>query len=73
MRLHKNTPEYILTGLPSVGVERAKALLDVYHNVLNVAMADANALSRIEGIGKVTARKIYEAFRENGIHQIMSQ
>jgi len=69
MRLHENTPEYILSGLPGVGIERARALLNVYGNVLNVAMADVNALSKIEGIGKITARKIHEAFRqEYGTH-----
>lgn len=63
MKREDNWSEYLLSGLPGVGIERAQVLLDVFKNPLAVFNADIKQLAGVSGIGRVTARKIYEAVR----------
>jgi ERCC4-type nuclease len=55
---------YILQGLPGLGPTRAARLLDRFGSVQAVMCADAEALSVVEGIGSVTARRIRSAVAE---------
>jgi Fanconi anemia group M protein len=49
---------YILQSLPKVGPKLAKKLLQHFKSISNVINASAQDLSKIEGIGKITAEKI---------------
>ena len=49
---------YILQGLPSVGPQLAKRMLEHFGTVRRVMQADIDALSSIEGIGKKKAENI---------------
>jgi ERCC4-type nuclease len=55
---------HILQGLPGVGPERARRLLDAFGTVEGVLTASAEALSAIDGIGSNTADRISWAVRE---------
>jgi DNA excision repair protein ERCC-4 len=54
----------ILQGLPGVGPERAKRLLDRFGSIEAVIAAPADALSSVPGIGKGTAEAIRWAVQE---------
>ena len=56
--------EYILTGFPGIGLERAKAIIECFGALPLRWTVDEKQLSRVEGIGKVTARKLIEALGE---------
>ncbi len=58
---------YILQGLPSVGLRRARALLEEFGSVARVASAGEEALAEVDGIGRVVARSIREALGEERI------
>ena len=49
---------YLLQGLPGVGPERAKALLEQFGSVENILQASEKELQTVPGIGKYTARHI---------------
>lgn len=51
---------YILQGLPQVGPTIAKRLLEHFKSVSKVMNASVQALTEVDGIGKVTAEKIRE-------------
>lgn len=55
---------FILQGLPGIGPERAERLLDRFGSVQGVAVAPAEALAAIDGIGETTAAKIRWALAE---------
>jgi ERCC4-type nuclease len=55
---------YILQGLPGVGSERAKRLLDAFGSVEAVITATREELISVEGIGANIAEKIKWAVRE---------
>jgi len=57
---------YILQGLPGVGSQRARALLERFGSVAAVAAADAAALAEVSGIGDSVARSIREALEPDG-------
>ena len=56
---------FLLTGLPGVGVARAKGLLDRFGSVEAVVCASEQALAEVEGIGKRTAQRIHWAVHES--------
>jgi len=49
---------FLLQGLPGIGGERAKALLEKFGNVENVVKATEKELQTVPGIGKYTAKQI---------------
>lgn len=49
---------FVLQGLPGIGRERARRLLDSFGSVEAVMKASAEELRSVEGIGKGTARRI---------------
>ena len=60
----RRTQLHILQGLPGVGPERARRLLDAFGTVERVLTAHTEALSAIDGIGSNTAERISWAVRE---------
>ncbi len=55
---------FILQGLPGVGPGRATRLLDHFGSVEGVAVASAEELAAIDGIGEITAEKMRWALEE---------
>ncbi|MEJ2388207.1 MAG: helix-hairpin-helix domain-containing protein [Chromatiaceae bacterium] len=55
---------HILQGLPGVGPERARRLLDRFGSVQAVISAPADTLASVPGVGKETAQAIRWAVRE---------
>ena len=55
---------FILQGLPGIGPEKAKRLLETFGSVNAVFQADADALQGVSGIGEKTANAIAWAIRE---------
>ncbi len=53
---------YVLASLPSVGDLLAKNLLDHFGSIAAVANASEKQLQKVEGIGKVKAKKIHALF-----------
>ena len=49
---------YILQGLPGVGPTLAKRLIENFSSVSKIMKASIDELAKIEGLGKVSARKI---------------
>ena len=49
---------FLLQGLPGVGPERAKALLEKFDSVENIVKASEKELQTVPGIGKYTAKQI---------------
>ena len=49
---------YILSGLPGIGPERARRLLEEFGSVEGVITADAEELAEVEGVGRKTAEAI---------------
>ena len=56
----KSKQLYILQGLPQVGPKLAKRLMKRFKSISNVMNASVQALTSVDGIGKVTAEKIRE-------------
>ena len=56
----KSKQLYILQGLPKVGPKIAKRLLRHFKSISKVMNASAQDLSKIDGIGKISAEKIRE-------------
>jgi DNA excision repair protein ERCC-4 len=54
----KSRQLYILQGLPQVGPTVAKRLLDHFGSVSKMMQASIEALMRVEGVGKDSAKKI---------------
>ncbi|MEE9119023.1 MAG: helix-hairpin-helix domain-containing protein [Calditrichia bacterium] len=54
----KSKQLYILQGLPQVGPKLAKRLMKHFNSVAKVMNAPAQVLAQVDGIGKVTAKKI---------------
>lgn len=55
---------YILQGLPGVGPDKARRLIECFGNVREVMAADRDALLKVKGIGKTLAEKIDWAVRD---------
>lgn len=53
---------YVLASLPSVGDVLAKNLLDHFGSIKAVTNATEKQLQKVEGVGKVKAKKIYQIF-----------
>jgi len=51
---------FVLQGLPGIGRERAVKLLERFGSIEEVVSADADELAEVDGIGKLTARRIRE-------------
>jgi ERCC4-type nuclease len=60
----RRTQLHILQGLPGVGPERARRLLEAFGSVEGVLSASEAALSSVDGIGSNTAERICWAVRE---------
>ncbi|MEA3277106.1 MAG: ERCC4 domain-containing protein [Pseudomonadota bacterium] len=60
------TQSRVLQGLPGVGPERAKRLLERFGSLEAVMLAEASELAAVPGIGKGTAEGIRWAVRESG-------
>jgi len=56
---------FVLQGLPGVGPERAARLLERFGSVQAVAVASADDLAAVDGIGETTARRIRWAVEES--------
>ena len=63
----ENRAEFLLMGLPGVGPDRAKILLEHFGSPYEVFNAKVADLTRVQGIGRVTARKIWESIRSRGM------
>ena len=61
MKREDDLQEYILTGFPGIGSERARAIIECFGTLPLQWTVDEKQLSRVEGIGKVTAKKLIEA------------
>jgi DNA excision repair protein ERCC-4 len=51
---------YALQGLPGIGKQRAKVLLEHFGSIERVILADEEKLAEVDGIGRVTAKAIRE-------------
>lgn len=67
MKREDNLQEYILAGFPGIGPERARAIIECFGTLPLRWTVDEKQLSRVEGIGKVTARKLIEALSNERI------
>ena len=59
----ENQKLFILQGLPNVGSELAKKLLEKFKNVEKVFKANEQELQKVSGLGGETARKIRELLK----------
>ena len=57
---------FILQGLPGIGPERAKNLLEKFGSLKAVFSADVSALKMSDGIGNKTAEKLWEVINWKG-------
>lgn len=62
----KSKQLYVLQGLPKIGPTLAKRLLKHFRSVSDVMSASVEALTEVEGIGKVSAEKIREVLDSEG-------
>jgi len=53
----------VAASLPGVGVQRARRLLERFKTLQALANASVREIMETEGIGEVTAERIYKAFR----------
>ncbi len=60
----KEQQEYIVSALPSVGLNLAKELLKHFKNVKSVANATEDELRKVEGVGEKKAKSIKELFEK---------
>jgi len=51
---------FLLQGLPGIGRDRAVKLLETFGSIEDVVNADEDELADVDGIGKMTAKKIRE-------------
>jgi ERCC4-type nuclease len=58
----KDRKLYVLDSIPLIGESQAKALLDHFKNIENVARASKEELQQVEKIGKKKAELIYDIF-----------
>lgn len=61
MKREDDLQEYILTGFPGIGPERARAIVECFGTLPLRWTVDEKQLSRVEGIGKITAHKLFMA------------
>jgi len=66
-RGNRRTQIHILQGLPGVGPERARTLLNEFGSIEAILTASAEELSSIKGIGTHTAKAIHWVVREPDI------
>lgn len=55
---------FFLQGIPGVGAELAKLLLDQFSNLENILLASEDELMEVQGIGKNKARSIHKFLTE---------
>lgn len=62
----KKDADHLLTGLgiPGIGKAAAKSLLQHFGSISKIADASTEALTQVEDIGEVSAKAIWEYFRE---------
>ena len=58
----KDRKLYVLDSIPLIGESQAKALLDYFRSIENVARASTEELQKVEKIGKKKAQLIYDIF-----------
>jgi DNA excision repair protein ERCC-4 len=61
----KSKQLYLLQGLPHIGPLLAKKLIEHFRSVSHVMNASIEELTEIDGIGRVSAKKIREVLDEN--------
>ncbi|MDY6824917.1 MAG: ERCC4 domain-containing protein [Thermodesulfobacteriota bacterium] len=57
--------QYILQGLPGIGPQKARALLDKFGSIERIMTANEKELQSVEGIGRQMAEKIRWTVREH--------
>ena len=60
----KELQVYIVASLPSIGSELAERLLKHFGSVRKTFQADISDLMKVEGVGKIKARKIKDILDE---------
>lgn len=71
----KNNPAKLLTGLGILGVGSAAArdLVNYFGSIEKIAKASLEELQKVPDIGEVTAKKIFEFFRDKDNLKILSE
>lgn len=64
-RRNMNTFKSSLTDIPTVGTERAKALLKHFRTIKNISQADYNELLNAPKMNKTSADQVYRYFHKN--------
>lgn len=62
VRTLRDSQEFIISALPNVGLQTAHSLLREFKSVLAIANASIEDLKRVDGIGDILAKKIYDVF-----------
>jgi ERCC4-type nuclease len=60
----KEEQEFIVSGLPGIGIGLAKDLLKHFKSIGNILSADEEELAKVDGIGKTKAKKIKEMLKK---------
>jgi len=66
MKREDNLHEFLLTGLPGIGPERAKAIVEHFGKAPLAWTVSEKELSEVEGIGKTTARRLISVLQGSG-------
>ena len=64
-RRNMNTFKSSLTDIPTVGAERAKALLKHFRTIKNISQADFDELLNAPKMNKISADEVYRYFHKN--------
>lgn len=64
-RRNMNTFKSSLTDIPTVGAERAKALLKHFRTIKNISQADYDELLNAPKMNKISADEVYRYFHKN--------
>ena len=60
----KEQQEFIVSSFPGIGNTLNKPLLKHFHSMKNIVNASESALKKVELIGKIKAKKLFELFNE---------
>ncbi len=64
-RSRREQLEYIISAFPGTGLKNARILLEHFKSIENIVNASEEELRAVNGIGEVSAKKIYETAREH--------
>ena len=56
----KEQQEYLISSFPSLGTHTAKKILEHFHTIENLINANLDQLTKIDGVGPITAKRIKE-------------